>query len=112
MAWRKGEGWWCKGRTGVRGGDSMLALVFRVETAGAPVSPLMSAPRTLDLRRARVIFSLRRGVVVLSVFSRYRGERLGRVSESAVDVVEGGVYSRACCCAIAFLLVSVVCGFG
>lgn len=72
----------------------MVGLVFRVETAGAPVSPLMSAPRPLDLRRARGILSLEREVVVLSGFSRPREERSGKGSKSAVVMVAGGVYSR------------------
>lgn len=68
--------------------------MFRVETAGAPVSPRMSAPKPLDRRRARGILSLERGVVVLSNFGRSREERSGKGSKSAVAMVEGGVYSR------------------
>ena len=70
----------------MRGGDSMVGMVFKVETAGALVSPLMSAPRPLDRRRARGILSLERGRV-MSCLGRSRGERSGKASRVVADMV-------------------------
>ena len=42
--------------TGVRGGELKVGVGSRVDSAAAPVSPLSSAPRPLDLRRGRGMF--------------------------------------------------------
>lgn len=86
-----------RGRTGVRGGDMIGGSVLRVETAGAPVSPRMSAPRPLDRRRAR---GRARGILslgregVLSFLGWSRGEVLGVDSKVTVDMVKAGGHCR------------------
>ncbi len=43
--------------TGVKGGELKVGVGSRVESAEAPVSPGRSAPRPLDFRRGRDMFS-------------------------------------------------------
>ena len=47
---------------GDKGGEVNRGVGSRVESADAPVSPLSSAPRLLDIRRGRGIVSRSRGL--------------------------------------------------
>ena len=53
--------------TGVGGGEENFGIGSKVDTAGAPVSPRMSAPSPLDFRRGRAMlcFGVRRSLLDL-----------------------------------------------
>ena len=72
------------GRTGDSGGETSLGTGLRVETAGAPVSPLMSAPRLED-------FLLGRDMPVVLV----RNLKLDVVCPSGCTIKSGN-FSRVC----------------
>ncbi len=73
--------------TGDNGGDVIVGICSNVDTAGAPVSPLISAPSPLDFLLGRGILSLDRGLVL--DFVELRGDNSGNVS--TLEDIEIGV---------------------
>lgn len=76
--------------TGVGGGEGNFGIGSKVDTAGAPVSPRMSAPSPLDFRRGRAMlcFGVRRSLLDLDLdrLRRCTFEGDGNLNESCDKV--------------------------